>query len=147
MTPKWMEIVKAEIGQHESPGAKQNPRIVEYHSVTTLKATSDEVPWCASFVCWVMEQAGIRSTKSAAAKSWATWGEPCEPKPGCVIVIQQKRGGADKATGSASGYHVGFLVEDAPGHVVILGGNQADSVRRSTFSKDRYAVVATRWPA
>jgi hypothetical protein len=48
MTP--YEIAKAELGTTEVPGTQNNPRILEYHATTTLKATTDEVPWCSSFV-------------------------------------------------------------------------------------------------
>lgn len=65
-----MPIAKAEMGIYENsaPG-KHNKRIIEYHAVTTLKATTDETPWCSSFVNWVVKQAGYKGTDSALAKS------------------------------------------------------------------------------
>jgi len=55
----WMDIAVAELGVHEDshPG-QHNSRILEYHQTTTLKATTDETPWCSSFVNWVMIQSG-----------------------------------------------------------------------------------------
>ncbi len=49
----WMKIALAELGVHENslPG-HQNQRIIQYHAATSLKAQTDEVPWCSSFVNW-----------------------------------------------------------------------------------------------
>ena len=70
MKTPWIDIAKGEMHQAEIPGPMANPRIVEYHATTSLKATFDEVPWCSAFVNWVMEQAGIKGTGSAKARSW-----------------------------------------------------------------------------
>src|SRR6185436_11178789 len=58
---RWMDIARAEIGQGEVAGSRHNPRILEYHASTRLKPNTDEIPWCASFVNWVMQQAGFRA--------------------------------------------------------------------------------------
>ena len=72
---KWMNIANGEKGQAEIKGSKHNPRIVEYHQSTLLKASDDEEPWCSSFVNWVMRQTGYQGTNSARAISWKTWGK------------------------------------------------------------------------
>ena len=74
--PEWLQIARAEaqLGVKEDPRlGKQNKRIIEYHALTTLAATTDETAWCSSFVNWVLWQAGYVGTRSAAAKSWLTW--------------------------------------------------------------------------
>ena len=71
----WYNIAQAEMGVKEILGAsKNNQRILDYHATTTLGAKTDEVPWCSSFVNWVMKQAGIEGTNNAMAKSWMNWG-------------------------------------------------------------------------
>lgn len=144
--PKWLTIARGELGVHETPGPAATARIAEYHGATSLHATSDEVPWCASFVSWCLEQAGVRSTRSAAAASYAAWGAACVPQPGAIVVLRHKTAGADAATGSSSGNHVGFWVGADPAHVHILGGNQSDSVKESAFPLEKYEVAACRWP-
>ena len=67
---KWLRIAWGEHGEGEIPGKQHNDRIIEYHASTSYKATKDEVPWCSSFTSWVMERAGIRSTRSAPRCSW-----------------------------------------------------------------------------
>lgn len=94
------DIAKKEEGVHEwEPGV--NPRIVEYHSHTSLAAKDDSVPWCSSFMNWCCAKAGIKGTNSAAARSWLKWGEEVtEPQVGDLVILQR---GASKAFG-----HVGF---------------------------------------
>lgn len=145
--PNWYAFAKNEIGVHEEslPG-QHAPRIVEYHSTTTLKATDDETPWCSSFVNWCMKQAGIQGTGNAAAKSWLNWGRPLQdPREGAVVVIKKKSAGSDQATGSSSGFHVAFFVGKTQTHIRLLGGNQSDQVRYSNFSLSAYDVKGYRW--
>jgi uncharacterized protein (TIGR02594 family) len=145
--PKWLEVAEAEIGVLEKRGG-ENPRIIEYHAATSLKAKEDEIPWCASFVNWCLKQAVIAGTGSAAAISFAAWGERItEPKEGCIVVIRQRKKGADQATGSASGNHVAFFQRIQDGRIYLLGGNQSDSVKVSSFGLGSYDVIAYRWPS
>mgnify|MGYP001568627495 CR=1 FL=1 len=138
----WLSVALGEIADHtaEIPGPAANPQIVQYNAVTTLKATSDEVPWCSSFACWVMEQAGAPSTKSMMARSWLNWagGEMLSlPRFGAIVVL------ARGAKMSNQG-HVGFLVSSRPGRVAILGGNQGDQVSIEWYDESR--VLGYRWP-
>lgn len=48
--PEHLKIAMKELGVRELAGSKHNPRIIEYHKATSLKATQDEVSWCSSFV-------------------------------------------------------------------------------------------------
>jgi len=145
----WMPIAAAEVGIRENakPG-EHTQRILEYHKTTTLRATDDETPWCSSFVNWVMIQAGYRGTNSAAAKSWLDWGKALDtPQHGAITVIKKKRAGRDASTGSASGYHVAFYVRSNATHVWLLGGNQRDRVKQSSYPFRDYDVKGYRWPA
>jgi len=146
MKPKWLEIAEKEIGVTEKAGPANNQRIVQYHSTTTLKATQDSVPWCSSFVSWCITQAGLKGTNSAAAISWLNWGVPTEPKEGAVTIIRQKQKGTDKATGSSSGNHVAFFKKIEGGRIFLLGGNQSDQVKVSSFGLGSYEVIGYRWP-
>jgi uncharacterized protein (TIGR02594 family) len=131
--PEWMLIADEEIGVHEIPGPKSQARIIEYDSVTTLKATSDEVPWCAAFVCWCLEQAGIRSTRSAAAASYEDYGEDLgdTPEIGCIVVLPHH-----------VTFYDGYIDDDT---IRCLGGNQSDQVKHSNYPVAN--VISYRWPA
>lgn len=131
--PSWLRVALRELGQTEVKGPSANPRIVGYHQTTRLAAKSDEVPWCASFMSWVMIEAGYVSTRSAAASSWAEYGGACFARRGAVAVF--------KRTG---GHHVGIVVGVGNGFVWLLGGNQSDSVSIAKYGTDR--LIAYRCP-
>jgi uncharacterized protein (TIGR02594 family) len=137
---KWLEIARAEIGQREQPGIKTNPRILEYFEAALyLRARmQDEVPWCAAFVCWCLESADVRSTRSARAANYATWGEPGWLVPGAVVVFSK----ADPDAGGSG--HVAFCAGLDGADVLVLGGNQADAV--SIARRPLARIVAVRWP-
>lgn len=123
----WYEVARRELGVKELQGIADNPRIVEYHATTTLRATDDEVPWCSSFVNWVVKKAGYVGTRSAAARSWASWGVKIDkPVKGCIVVLTRTGGG-----------HVGFY-EDGDDHTIsVLGGNQDDAVNVRKYRSSR----------
>lgn len=138
----WFDIALAyeRMGILEIPGKEAHPMILKFHRHTTLKATSDEVPWCSSFACCCMEEAGIKSTHSAAARSWLTWGSPLmTPKVGCIVVINRED------SGNPSAAHVGFFWGSrADGRIDVLGGNQRNRVCVASYWTSH--VLAYRWP-
>ena len=139
----WMEIARSKLGEHEIPGPEANAFIVECLESTTLdrqEAESDETAWCSAFANWCMEQAGIKGTDSAWARSWLNWGREPESEnewPGCVCILER---------GPSSG-HVGFLNNwsTEEGWVELLAGNQGDAVSIARFPMSR--VLGYRVPA
>jgi uncharacterized protein (TIGR02594 family) len=128
----------------EIAGANHNPRILEYHSATSLNATlsgtlSDEIPWCASFVNWCLREAGIEGTFSAQARSFLKWGFtiPLEKiQAGDVVVFA-------RGNNNTSG-HVAFFLEwssERKNCLNIIGGNQSNRVSLATFSTQRLLSV------
>lgn len=146
----WLKIAEAEIGvQEDTSPTSHNSRIIEYHQTTTLKATTDEVPWCSSFVNWVMTNAGFTGTSNALASSWLTWGTSVSGmRLGAVTIIRKKSKSPDAATGSTTGNHVGFCVGFDVTHFTLLGGNQRGgrAVAISQYLVNDYDVRGSRWP-
>jgi uncharacterized protein (TIGR02594 family) len=141
--PEWIVIAKGEIGQKEIKGDKDNLRIVEYHATTTLKATDDEVAWCSSFVNWCFRQCGIDGTGSARALPWEKWGKKYDSPPyGSVAVIAYENDGTNKRNGSG---HVGFVVGKKGNRIIVLGGNQSDSVRLNAYDPNSIIVKNLKW--
>ena len=118
--PFWLKYAFDELGVKEVPGPGNNPRVLEYHAVSG-GFSKDSVPWCASFVNFIMLKAGYKGPKwPAAAKSWLNFGKSSHyPVEGAIAVKSRKGGG-----------HVCFVVgRDKTGkYLYCLGGNQSDAV-------------------
>jgi len=141
------------VGTKEVKGPEHNPTIVGWlkrfaRNIGSWGRSRDETPWCAVFVSMVLAECGLglRGTEDARAYSYVKWGKPSKIEKGAVVVIRRKRGGADARTGSRDGYHVGFLNRITKNYVVILGGNQSNSVRISYFPRAGYDIIALRRP-
>lgn len=136
--PKWMQIARDEIGVKEHKGDDDNPRIVEYHQHTSLHAKNDETPWCAAFVNWVLDKAGLNTPHRANARSFLTLPNRCDPKEGAIAILSRPPSPTDG--------HVGFIVSLRPEDrtFLLLGGNQGDAVSIKEFALDR--IIDCRWP-
>jgi uncharacterized protein (TIGR02594 family) len=135
----WLEVAKKYIGQSEIKGSRHNPLILKWWAKIRAPFTDDETPWCAAFVGGVLEECGIRSSRSAAARSYLKWGQALKfPIAGCVVVFW--RGKPDGWSG-----HVGFVVgRDARDNLLVMGGNQGNAVTVAPFYRGR--VLGYRWP-
>ena len=121
----WIAEARKYIGERESPGASNNARIVKlWDLIKTPWFRDDATPWCAAFAGGCLEAVGIKSTRSAAARSYLTYGEPLTyPVYGCIAV--KNRYSAGKLVGG----HVTFVVAKTPKNdLLCLGGNQGDAV-------------------
>ncbi len=138
--PPYYATALGEKGVKEFAGEADNPRIVEYLRTTRLPegmASEDETAWCSAFVNWCMERAGLEGTKSAAARSWITWGEGIDdPTPGCVVVLWRK-------TLTSPFGHVGFFVRKDGDQLYLLGGNQKNSVSIQPYPEHRLLAYRT----
>lgn len=137
--PAWVRFGLAEIGVLEDtrPG-RSHKRIEDYHAVTYAGAAPDDVPWCSSWTAYVFESAGIRSTRSKTAASWATWGVAVTPRAYAVAVF----GKTDQDAGGSG--HVGICLGISGKELYLLGGNQNNRV--SIATRRTIDVVAWRMP-
>lgn len=134
--PRWLTLARAYIGTREIRGNRHNPLILRWWiAIRAAWFKDDETPWCAAYVGGVLEEAGIVSSRSAAARSYLKWGEKLtKPALGAVVVFSRTGGG-----------HVGFVVgRDTRGRLMVLGGNQGDAVNIKPFNEDR--ILGYRWP-
>ena len=143
MKAPWMRIAQTLKGEAEIPGAVANPKIVEMFKIAgcpdTPEFRSDETAWCAAFVNSCLRLSGYAGTNSALASSFSHFGVDLGrvPQAGCVTLFWP-------LAGTSSG-HVGFFVGDDPDHIQVLGGNQSDQVKISTFPKTKWRSY--RWPS
>jgi uncharacterized protein (TIGR02594 family) len=137
MEPTWLAEARKHIGQREIAGTRHNPLIVRWWAAISAPFRDDETPWCAGFVGGCLEAVGIRSSRSAMARSYSRWGLGVAPAVGAIVVFS-------RPPSSTSG-HVGFIVgRDQHERLMVLGGNQGDAVNIKPFSLDR--VLGYRWP-
>src|SRR5437868_11136252 len=88
--PRWLIKARSYIGLKEIKGRKHNPQILQWWTLIRAGFTDDETPWCAGFVGGVLESVGIKSSRSAAARSYLKWGVKLdEPVPGCIVVLER----------------------------------------------------------
>lgn len=135
--PTWLLLARSLIGEKEIAGGKDNPFILNCFSYTTFPKDEahDEIPWCAAFLCKILEDSGYASTRNAAAESYLTYGEASELIPGAIIVFKW----------SSGDHHVTLLDHVIDSNLIACtGGNQLNQVM--TRSYDRKYIQAVRWP-
>ena len=130
-----MKIAHSQIGVSEySPG--WNPQIKEYQVSTVKGFFNDDGTarnaWCACFVHWVLKKAGLPSLNTQGdsfnlmrARKYESYGKAARgPVHGSIGVKK-----------SGSQYHVGFVagVNEAGTHVIMLGGNQSNTVNYTAY--------------
>lgn len=140
LTP-WMKLALQELGQREVTGAKSNPRILEYRRMADINLAGEDsvVPWCAIFVNAMLAQAGVKTSGSAMARSFASsrnFEKLDAPIVGCIVVISSSRG-------PASGHVFHYTGENGL-FIQGVGGNQNDEVNISMFQKKK--LVGYYWP-
>lgn len=139
MAQAWMDIAWKQEGQKEVPGAAANPEIVAYfRDAGHLEVHSDEVSWCAAFACACLERAGIKSPRTLLARDFLNFGAPIDTaRIGAIAVFSRPP--------NPSHGHVGFVAGETADAIVLLGGNQADSV--SVIHMPKARLLGLRWPA
>lgn len=132
------QFALAEFGERQLEGDRDNPRVIEYLNSTHLSPVSnDDIHWCSAFVNWVFGELQVEGTGSPRARSWETWGDAVidTPQPGDIVVLSR---GKNPALG-----HVGFYDFGGPGQICLLGGNQNDSVNKTTYPEKRLVTIRT----
>lgn len=127
----WMRVAFGELGVREAPGGARNPRVIEYLMSTTLANAAvlpDETDWCAAFVAWCLDRAGIENIHSALVSPWMRWGRPLPvPRRGCLAIFRWEDGGS----------HLTFYLGEVGARIIALGGNQSDAVWISSYPRER----------
>ncbi len=139
--PEWLRIARTYKGITEKAGGKLNPLIVEMFSATRFPRAKlkPDTPWCAAFVSYCLERAGMPSPHTANAAACVAFGVACQPKPGAVIVL------APGVVGAGISGHVGFYEKALnETHFWLFSGNCQNTARSHLYPASR--IVACRWP-
>lgn len=134
------------LGRTEIPGSDNDPLIMEWLKLDHSWPSCDEVPWCSAFVNWICKLWGLPRSKSLMARSWLAVGEkirhPIRAKKGFDVVILSRgrhpQPGPEVITAPG---HVGFFSCYKGEDVLILGGNQSNTVSVQSYSKSKILGV------
>ena len=74
---KLIEIATSQLGKHESGGVNKGSDLAQYFAADNYKpnATDDGYPWCAAFLCYVIQKA----MEACGVKETATFKRPKTP--------------------------------------------------------------------
>lgn len=129
-------IATKEVGTREIGGNNIGPRIVEYQKATWLEPAA--WPWCAAFVCWVMQQAWIGDPrektrcKDASVNGWITWAK----KHGHTVLVETDKARRGDIVVFDFG-HIGIVTEDQTGaYIRTVEGNTNGQGARDSESGD-----------
>lgn len=131
----WLYKMHEWEGTVEWTGTTPSERVIMFFSHTNYGPLHGSTPAsCAATLCAALELSGYRSTKSAAAISYAKYGDPCELKQGAIVVFQWPSGE----------HHVTVVESFTEETVTCVGGNQGHKIQPATYF--RKYIIATRWP-
>jgi uncharacterized protein (TIGR02594 family) len=113
-------------GVSEVRGAIDNPLIMAMLRLDSEWPEHDEVPWCSAFVNYIAWLCRLPRSRSLQARSWLRIGETvASPEVGFDIVVLRR--------GPAPQGHVGFFAGFDGPDVLVLGGNQRNTVMTVPF--------------
>lgn len=127
---KFLKIAFNELGTEEIEGEQHNPEILKYAKDTKIAGvTTDEIPWCSTFVNWVAWKAGLQISGKANARSWLNVGTKVTvPEPGDVVVFWRE---SPQSWKGHVGIFLGFSFDKK--RVYCLGGNQGNRVSVTAY--------------
>ncbi len=126
------KIAQRFTGIKEVSGSTANPQILAMLKLDNNWPKDDSVPWCSGFVNYVAWLLNLSRSKSLLARSWLNIGIPITLEtatPGFDIVILKRGSGAQPGPENITAPgHVGFFAGIEKDKLLVLGGNQSDSV-------------------
>jgi len=131
------ELAQRFVGIKEVPGSVSNPHILAMLRLDDQWPADDAVPWCSAFANYIAWLLRLPRSRSLRARSWLGVGEVVSPdhaEPGFDVVILKRGKGNQPGPDviNASG-HVGFFAGIEGHRVLVLGGNQSNSVSIAPF--------------
>lgn len=137
--PPWLAWGRAQKGIHERRNAST---VLSWLQEFASWVKSSSTAWCGAFmgmaIAQTLEDEPIPSNP-LGARNWLKFGRGMEePAPGAIAVFW-------RVSPSDWRGHVGIVVgQDQRGNLMILGGNQGDTVNIRPFARNR--ILGFRWP-
>lgn len=139
------ELAQRFVGVKEVDGTTSNPQILAMLRLDDAWPDDDSVPWCSAFANYIAWLLRLPRSKSLRARSWLLVGEVIDlnnAEPGFDVVIFKRGSGTQPGADviNAPG-HVGFYAGTEGTKILVLGGNQSNSVSISAYPKNRLLGV------
>lgn len=135
------DIAQRFVGIREVSGTAANPAILAMLRLDGEWPKDDSVPWCSAFVNYVAWLLRLPRSKSLRARSWLGVGIPIllgEAAPGYDVAILSRGTGEQPGPEViAAPGHVGFFAGRQVNSILLLGGNQGDTVSLKTYPSAR----------
>lgn len=141
----WLDRMTAILGLYESPGAADNPLIIEMARICggdiARDYKHDSTAWCALTVNYCLIASGLPGDDSLWALDFAKYGVKLSgPAVGAIATKKRYEGG--KQVGGHVFLVVGITKD---GRIVGRGGNQSDMVCDELF--DPTVITGYNWPS
>ena len=134
----WLEWLEKHVGEKEWTGEEPSQFVKDCFAHTTYGPLHGVTPAsCAATICAALENTGYKSTKSAAAKSFASssFGVICGIIPGSIGVFEFSPGHRHVTC-------IRKVFQD--GLLECVGGNQGHYLKAAKY--DKKYLISTRWP-
>ena len=131
------------VGTKEVDGHASNPQVLAMLRLDSDWPEGDEVAWCSAFVNYIAWLCRLPRSKSLAARSWLGVGQAvtlANAEVGSDIVVLNRSGGNLDPSVAGPG-HVGFFASVDGTNVMLLAGNQGNSVSIASFPASRILGV------
>jgi uncharacterized protein (TIGR02594 family) len=146
------ELASRFVGIAEVPGKTANPQILAMLQLDDKWPGDDAVAWCSAFTNYIAWLLRLPRSKHLAAQSWLNIGEVISldlAEPGFDVVIferppsnvRKRRKNRLAFTKEYPPGHVGFYAGVETNNVLVLGGNQGDSVSIAPYLKSKLLGV------
>lgn len=142
MEPKWLQVARQYLGQKEVPGPQSNPWILGLWATipwiwsTVTRKDDTLLAWCGAFMRLCLVMSDLTPPKAwYRASAYVEYGiNVGYPALGAIGVVKKGKQ-----------WHVGIIAgKDYAGNIVLLAGNQGDSVSLASFHISVFQ--AYRWP-
>lgn len=133
------ETLEALRGITEIEGPDSNPLIMAMLTIDDNWPQDDDVPWCSGAMNFVCKLWRLPRSKSLRARTWLQIGEVIQiedAEPGFDIVILKRAGDNRGPEVISAPGHVGFFAGLEGDRILVLGGNQGDSISIAYFRRD-----------
>jgi len=135
------DLAQRFVGISGVEGTASNPHVLAMLRLDEAWPENDEVPWCSAFMNYVAWLLRLPRSKRLRARSWLLVGQSIaleEALPGFDVVILKRGGGNQPGPEviEAKG-HVGWYAGTEGDRVLLLGGNQSNSVSIARYPKNR----------